>query len=1311
MAIEVVGPDGVVNEFPDGTPDSVIKSVMARQYRADPATKRADQQAVAWAATRRPETPAKRGVFERLSQDFSDALNTSWVMEGYRKGLKDAVDANATKDPKRIQELAKAIHPFEAMGQIVGGVTILGDEVASRLKGTTGHENATRMIERDLIGAEAQRRAEFTQASRQDPWYNAEGGLVGTTVHGSAALVGTLAAAAADPATYITAGRSLLARAATQAVVAAGFDLAAQQGAIGSGLQQDYSVSRAALAAATGGAFTVASEAAIHGVKGLASRLMDGPEAKVRDVLEVADDINAPALSEAEMPKMAPRKDEPLVGELLEKEAPEATAGAPKETPEAPAADPWDPKNWGSKGSPERAAAAIQHLDKLRTYIKPEAVNDFLKLVESGGLRTQAAEGVIGEGPLHLNARYIDWDKINEHPEDILSVTHALGDIFKDTFDHAGDRYRSWEQTQAASRLFGTNLSDIVKTHADITAEGGISARLAALQEVALASDAEFVGLLRSVEKRMSEGDFSGATVLAQGLQRTLMLDAMAAGAKSEVARALNYMKALKRPRATRDDLQGLIDDLGVKSPEEILKTVRGLREAYETGGSPKLRETVRKMRQMGAMDYIGYVFTGNLLSAPKTHLRNLVGTPLHAAFQITERYVAAGLGAGRQAFGLGSKERVTFREAWAYSTAMGGAFQDALRVGLKAFAQGAPVTDAASSVLPDTASRQGVPFAYSADRVAKWRNMARQGNLWSAGVEMGLTGFFETIRTFGYRPSVAADEFYKTLSRRMQLHALAEREAHYRAQLADPKDRELVYQKTLAAIRDEPTAAAFEAAKKFFADTDQDGAATFRPGTKSEDMALILKSIDLRAMAADHAQLLTFQKSGEIANAFDRALRTVPLVKYLYVNFLRTPLALLKAGMVDRNPALALLAKDNREAFGALTKSLRDSEAALERGGAEGDLVLARMTVGAGLLAMAWGLWANGDLVGRRGEPGSTERQDGILPYSLKLPDGTWLQFNAASPLAEPLGLVADVAQALRDRDMEEGHAEALFGGLLAALGNNVTNKTFLAGLSDLMEVLQGGPSAGSDKARGETAKKAGAKTVAARIVPLSSLLKSIAQERDPVVRDARTLLEMIEASTPLLSESLPARRDFMGRPLIRKEGERGMFQAFSTSHKTADPLEAELGRLATKLPDFKIDMPDRRYNGQPITSEEYSRLLEIQGQKVLHPITGKNMEETLRDLIKSPEYAEWPELMRADRLKHVISTFRGIANREVRDRTSPNYMGEMVRRTGAARLQKEVGTKNLDPSQAVLKARRYGLDEDDEELKQLQDILFPEE
>src|SRR5690606_38320687 len=113
-----------------------------------------------------------------------------------------------------------------------------------------------------------------------------------------------------------------------------------------------------------------------------------------------------------------------------------------------------------------------------------------------------------------------------------------------------------------------------------------------------------------------------------------------------------------------------------------------------ESGGSAGLRQSIAKMREMGLWDYVGYYATANLLSAPTTHIRNALGTPIHALFQIGERYVAAGIGSARTAVGLGSKERVTFREAAAYASGLTQSWSEALVLAREAFVRGAPVAD-----------------------------------------------------------------------------------------------------------------------------------------------------------------------------------------------------------------------------------------------------------------------------------------------------------------------------------------------------------------------------------------------------------------------------------------------------------------------------------------------------------------------------------------------------------------------------------------------------------------------------------------
>lgn len=1312
MSIRVQGPDGVINEFPDGTSDAVIEQALRRQYGLDAEQKRAAQSAASAAAQR--VAPNKRTSGKRMRDVFFDTLNTSWVAEGYREGFQVGASADVLGDEYN-KKRPFLESPAKLVGEIAGASSGLFDVLTGDGKAKQAKATASRMI-----SEEKARRESFQAVSAQDRFWNADDPIQ----HGAAALVGALGASAADPLSYISWGRSVVVRMASQASLAGGADIAAQKSAVATGIQDKYNAAQTVLSAAAGGIFSSAVDLVRLGPKKFAREFLSSPENDFRNTLRVADELSAPVLSEAELPKNLPARPAPPEAPMKEtaanapatpatsptvnggpssgagpkaKGTPEAAkAVVPAEAPKAgPEADPWTTADWGQVRSEQRKAAAVAHLETLRQTIKPEHVNAFIGWLGRHG--DEATEG------FHLNRDYVDWDKVRSDPESLLGLHNALGDAFRATYDAAGDATRSWADTRRAATLFGVTLSDAAKFHADITGENGISGKMVALESIALGHldnlELERVKLLTQVE----DGDFSGVAGFAAAVQETTLMDAMARGAESEIGRALNILKMARRRTTLVNDLKSQMDAFndavggGVDNPDKLKDVLKKMGEAHAKGPA-QAKVNIRKMREMGAMDHIGYLMTGNLLSSFKTHIRNLTGTPIHATFMVAERYVAAGIGTARQAAGVGPKDRVTFREANAYVFGVGDALQDALRIGVEAFKTGAPVLDSKSSVLPDSR----VPFAIDAERKAKWKaNGLRLSNV----VDIGVSGLFATTRSFAYRPSVAADEFFKTLARRMQLNALAYREAHYRSQLVDVAQREKVFGDTLRSIQDQPTDDALKAAKAYFKDSGEDPSKAFDPGSKAEDMAMILRSIDTERMAVDHAQLMTFQTSGPVVEAFDRALRMVPLVKYLYVNFLRTPMALLKAGMVDRNPALFWADPKTVKALSAYSKSQED---ALARGGAEADLVLSRLVVGTGVIAMAWGLAASGNLIGKRGP---MEKKDNVLPYSIRLSDGTWLQYTSLSPIAEPLGLIADLQSALRDRDHDDAAGEALMGALAAAIANNVTNKTFLAGLSDLMDVLEGPGYQTGDTARGQQVAKGIAATLAPRLMPLSALQRSAAQEIDPVVRDARTLLEQFEAIIPLRSDNLPAKRDFLGRPVLRPEGQRGMLQAFSTSGPTADPLDTELSRLAKALPDFNIDMPNRRYNEGKIDSREYSQLLETQGQKTIHPVTGMNMEQSLRALIGSPEYAEMVDREREYRLKKTISTFRSLGNRQVRDRASPNFMEDMVKRTGAERLKAESSKRGWDPSQATQKAQSYGLQPGDPELEQLRGALFPQE
>ena len=146
---------------------------------------------------------------------------------------------------------------------------------------------------------------------------------------------------------------------------------------------------------------------------------------------------------------------------------------------------------------------------------------------------------------------------------------------------------------------------------------------------------------------------------------------------------------------------------------------------------------------------------------------------------------------------------------------------------------------------------------------------------------------------------------------------------------------------------------------------------------------------------------------------------------------------------------------------------------------------------------------------------------QSGWQPYSVRVGD-EWVSYARFDPFSTLFGAAADFTEIGRFATGKE--ADEFAANLGMAIAKNVTSKTWLSGLSDAFEVLTDPERYG----KAYLQRLAGSMAV-------PSLVNQAAQASDPYMRNARSIVDAIKARVPVLSETVPMRRDVWGEPVER--------------------------------------------------------------------------------------------------------------------------------------------------------------------------------
>lgn len=396
-----------------------------------------------------------------------------------------------------------------------------------------------------------------------------------------------------------------------------------------------------------------------------------------------------------------------------------------------------------------------------------------------------------------------------------------------------------------------------------------------------------------------------------------------------------------------------------------------------------------------------------------------------------------------------------------------------------------------------------------------------------------------EIVRTPG-KFLTMEDEFFKAVNSQAELHA----QAYRRAVQEGLKGSELT--KRIAELIDDPLPEMLNAAKAY----------------------------ELYA---------TFQQPlGKWGSTIMKLRDNMPGLRYV-IPFLRTPMNIAKFGL-EMTP-LNFLRLGYLRSTGAI-KGVQFTDE------------LAKPVVGS-LIAAATALYATEKKITGHAPVGQKERdawyREGNQPYSIKI-GSKWYSYQRLEPIGTVVGMVADFVQ---DHDLlNEGDRNKAIKAITASLTQNLKNKTYLSGLSNLMNAIEDPGRYGVNFAE----------SITSGFVPQAMLVPT--QAMDPYLRRPNGVVEAWKKKIPWLSKDVVPVRNVWGEAQQKEGGvlRRTISPIETTTVKEISPIDAELKKMG-----IEMGFPSKKVSGFALDDKHYD---------MYSATSGQILKKTLNQIIEMPSY-----------------------------------------------------------------------------------------
>ena len=328
----------------------------------------------------------------------------------------------------------------------------------------------------------------------------------------------------------------------------------------------------------------------------------------------------------------------------------------------------------------------------------------------------------------------------------------------------------------------------------------------------------------------------------------------------------------------------------------------------------------------------------------------------------------------------------------------------------------------------------------------------------------------------------------------------------------------------------------------------------------------------------------------------------------------------------------------------------------------------------------------ANSGMVTGQGPTNHAERRQlmatGWRPYSFKVGD-KYISYARLDPFSTILGLAADmnefVTEADRNGDVDENWLKAFFLGGGYSISNNIINKSYLAGLTNILQALV------NPTGTGDYLERLIEKQATAYIPKAISQLTPLTD--DNLIKDTNGLMDALKARIPFVNKTVEPKRGLLGQPLEAMDEDLASRSASLVNpfpHSTIKNDEV-LDNLAALQYGFTAPKPrlmgesalDMRKFKDSDGRSAYDWYLERIGTT---KISGKTLHDALLRMFRSKWYLqatalsatdEWERGANDPRVKRVstlVQRFRSKAQMETRKRY-PDLQRSILQRRNTMR------------------------------------------